>query len=118
MIVDAGCGHGTLERLCLALSEQILWVAPATASGVARAGRALALRAAGLDARQALILRADARESTVAARQITRLAQERELPVILLPHLPDAALTDTRQLIDEASIALCAIAAQLRAARC
>jgi hypothetical protein len=118
VILDLGAGRGATERLCLALCEQVLWVAPASRSGLARAQRALALRAGALDGRQALILRADAQEPPPTGREIASLAQRAGLPVVLVPHLPDAAHIHTGQLIAEAQLALQAIAGVLRSSGC
>lgn len=113
-LVDCGLPAGAGERRVLEASTHVVWVLPATRSGVHRAGAALALF--GLDAsrREIVVARGDPGASRAPTDELTRLAGTRCAPLVLMPHVPDLHEHDAERALDQAALSLDAIRMAIR----
>ena len=114
VVLDCGTADHDVDRVALSASSHVLWVIPATASGIARGERALKLLAEFARGRQALVARLERNEHATAVSRLADLAARWELELILFPHVEDVAQALVEEAIDEAQVALEAIAAVLR----
>jgi MinD-like ATPase involved in chromosome partitioning or flagellar assembly len=114
VVLDCGTASQEVDRLALANASHVLWMMPATVSGIARAATALRLLAPGLAARQALVARLDRRERPAPISQLAELAGRWEVELILFPHVEDIAEALVEEAIEDAQVALEAIAGVLR----
>ena len=114
VVLDCGTADHEIDRLTLAGATHVLWVIPATASGVARGERALKLLAEFVHGRQALVARLDRNEHATAVSRLADLAGRWGLELILFPHVDDIAQALVEEAVDESEVALEAIAAVLR----
>ncbi len=113
VVLDCGTAGHDVDRRALALATHVLWVMPATVSGIARSERALELLGAGIDAPQALIARLDRSEQSAPVSELAGFAAGSGLELILFPHVEDIAQALVAEAIDDAQVALEAIAAVL-----
>lgn len=113
MVLDCGTAGREVDRRALEAATHVLWVIPATVSGLARSERTFELLGAGIDAPQALIARLDRSEQTATVSQLAGFAAESGLELILFPHVEDIAQALVAEAIDDAQVALEAIAAVL-----
>ena len=113
MVLDCGTAGHEVDRRALAAATHLLWVMPATISGIARSERTLELLGSGIDAPQALIARLDRSEQTAPISQLAGFAARAGLELILFPHVEDIAQALVAEAIDDAQVALEAIAAVL-----
>ena len=74
VVLDCGTAAHAVDRDVLAVATHVLWVIPATASGVARAGPALKLLGEFVHGRQALVARLDRNEHAMAVSRLADLA--------------------------------------------
>ena len=114
VVLDCGIASQDIDRQALSAASHVLWVIPATASGVARGARALEQLGESVDGPHALVARLDRNEDTVAVSRLAELAARWSAEVILFPHVRDIAEALVEEAIDEAQVALEAIAAVLR----
>jgi MinD-like ATPase involved in chromosome partitioning or flagellar assembly len=114
VVLDCGTASHEVDRLAVAEASHVLWVMPATVAGIARAASTLRFLAPGIAARQALIARLDRRERPALISQLAELAGRWELELILFPHVEDIAEALVEEAIEEAQVALEAIAGVLR----
>jgi len=114
VVLDCGIASREIDRQALSAASHVLWVIPATASGVARGACALERLGESVDGPQALVARLDRNEDTVAVSRLAELAARWSVEVILFPHVRDIAEALVEEAIDEAQVALEAIAAVLR----
>ena len=114
VVLDCGTADHEVDRVALSASSHVLWVIPATASGIARGEHALKLLAEFAHGEQALVARLERNEHATAVSQLADLAARWELELILFPHVEDIAQALVDEAIDEAQVALEAIAAVLR----
>ncbi len=113
VVLDCGIASQDIDRQALSAASHVLWVIPATASGVARGARALELLGESVDGPQALVARLDRSEAAMAVSRLAALAARWSAEVILFPHVRDIAEALVEEAIDEAELALDAIAAVL-----
>jgi MinD-like ATPase involved in chromosome partitioning or flagellar assembly len=113
LVLDCGTADHDVDRVALLASSHVLWVIPATASGVARGEHALELLAEFARGRQALVARLERNEHVTAVSRLADLAARWELELILFPHVEDVAQALVEEAIDAAQVALEAIAAVL-----
>jgi MinD-like ATPase involved in chromosome partitioning or flagellar assembly len=114
LVLDCGTAAHDIDRHALAIASHVFWLIPATASGAARGGLALKLLREFVHGRQALVARLDRNEHATAVSLLADLAGCWELELILFPHVEDIAQAIVDEAIDEAQVALEAIAAVLR----
>lgn len=113
-VMDCGTGAHEIDRQVLALASHILWVMPATESGLARATNALdALRLPGQPV-QAIIARLDRDESTLLIRPLLELGERERASIILFPHVKDIAEAPVSEAIADAQVTLQGIDSLLR----
>jgi Flp pilus assembly CpaE family ATPase len=113
-VVDCGTLGRPLQRHALEQATHVLWVLPATLSGVRRAERVLDIVPPYAPGRETVVARHDAGERTPPMRQLASLADDRGGPLVLMPHIPDLAEAAHEDALDAADIALQAIGAVLR----
>jgi len=113
-VLDCGTAGHDIDRRALSVASHVLWVIPATASGLARGARALELLEELVHGPQALVARLDRSEDTIAVSRLAELAARWALELILFPQVQDIAHAPVAEAIDEAQVALEAIAAVLR----
>ena len=107
-VVDCGTLTREADRAALAKASHIAWVLPATPGGVRRGARVL-------DAvdpppgRELVVARRDAREPKAALGDLKRLAERRDAPLILVPHVPALHSGEADAALDAAQVALQAI---------
>ena len=114
VVLDCGAADHEVDRVALSASSHVLWVIPATASGIARGEHALKLLAEFARGEQALVARLERNENAAAVSRLAGLAARWELELILFPHVEDVAQALVEEAIEEAQVALEAIAAVLR----
>jgi Flp pilus assembly CpaE family ATPase len=114
VVLDCGTAEHEVDRAALSASSHVLWVIPATRSGIARGEHALRRLAEFAHGEQALVARLERNEHATAVSQLADLAARWDLELILFPHVEDVAQALVEEAIDEAQVALEAIAAVLR----
>lgn len=114
IVLDCGTADHDVDRVALSASSHVFWVIPATASGIARGEHAIKLLAEFARGRQALVARLERNERAAAVSRLADLAVRWELELILFPHVEDVAQALVEEAIDEAQVALEAMAAVLR----
>jgi Flp pilus assembly CpaE family ATPase len=114
VVLDCGTADHEVDRVALSASSHVLWVIPATSSGIARGEHGLRLLAEFARGEQALVARLERNERVAAVSRLADLAARWELELILFPHVEDVAQALVEEAIDEAQVALEAIAAVLR----
>jgi MinD-like ATPase involved in chromosome partitioning or flagellar assembly len=114
VVLDCGTADHDVDRAALGASSHVLWVIPATASGIARGEQALRLLAEFARGEQALVARLERNEHAAPVSRLAALAARWELELILFPHVEDVAQALVEEAIDEAQVALEAIGAVLR----
>ncbi len=113
VVLDCGTASHEVDRRVLALATHVLWVMPATVSGIARSECALELLGAGINGPQALIARLDHSEHTAPVSELAGFAAGSGVELILFPHVEDIAQALVAEAIEDAQVALEAIAAVL-----
>lgn len=113
VVLDCGTAGHEVDRRALALATHVLWVMPATVSGIARSERALELLGAEIDAPQALVARLDRSEQSAPVSELAGFAAGSGLELILFPHVEDISRALVAEAIEDAQVALEAIAAVL-----
>jgi len=107
-VVDCGTLTREADQIVFASASHIAWVLPATRSGVRRARRML-------DAinpphgRELVVARRDEREPNATLGDLKRIAEERQAPLILVPHLPDLDAANATNALEIAQVPLQAI---------
>jgi hypothetical protein len=108
-VVDCGTLTRAAEQIALAKASHIAWVLPATPSGVRRGARVLGAVNPYLLGRELVVARRDEREPKAALDDLKRLAEQRDAPLILVPHLPDLDTGKTDAALAAAQVSLQAI---------
>jgi MinD-like ATPase involved in chromosome partitioning or flagellar assembly len=108
-VMDCGTLTREAEQIALAKASHIAWVLPATPSGVRRGARVLDAVNPYLLGREFIVARRDEREPKAALDDLKRLAEQRDAPLVLLPHLPDLHTGKTDAALDAAQVSLQAI---------
>jgi hypothetical protein len=98
------------------VATTVVWVLPATPSGVLRAQ--VALDALGPlpspSPVEVVVARRDAAARTPPVRQLAELADARRAALVLMPHVPDLAEEPVDAALEAAEIPLQALAARIR----
>jgi MinD-like ATPase involved in chromosome partitioning or flagellar assembly len=111
-VVDCGTASGPSARVALDLASHIVWVLPATKSGVDRASLALA----GMtrrDAAEILVARRDGSAPRAAMRTLGSLADSRDAALVLMPQVVGLTPRDSSNAIEACSVTLQAIAGKV-----
>jgi hypothetical protein len=90
-VADCGTATTITARLVLESASHVIWMLPATGSGVARASVVLQSKPE-LDGAEVLVARGDATTRRPPNRALAGLASLRRAPLVLMPHVP--ALTE------------------------
>jgi Flp pilus assembly CpaE family ATPase len=112
-VVDCGTLARPLDRELLGAASHIVWVLPASPSGVARGRRLLELLPPPRYGRELVVARHDP-DGRADTAQLAALADERGGPLVLVPQLPDLAAGDVDAAVELAGVALTAILGFLR----
>lgn len=113
-VVDCGVPGGDCEEVVLAASTHLVWVLPATPTGVRRAGRLLGLFPRD-PARRELVVAHDHGVGTRARTdELAALAAARSAPLVLVPYVPDLSEQGPEAALEAAAPSLDAIRAVLR----
>ena len=86
-VIDCGTLARDADRIALAGATHVAWVLPATADGISRGRRVLDAAPASA-ARQLVVARSEVRQAKAPLRELRRIASERHVPLVLMPHLP------------------------------
>lgn len=108
-VIDCGTLTREADQIVLAKASHIAWVLPATRSGVHRARRMLDAINPYLLGRELVVARRDEREPKAALGDLKRIAEERQAPLILVPHLPDLNTGNATSALETAQVSLQAI---------
>ena len=112
-VVDCGTLQRPADQIALSQATHVLWMAPATDSGVRRAARTFAV-APPLAAQEIVVARCEHSERTAPMRALTALAETRGTQLLLLPHIPDLLDGTPDEAVAVAQVALQALAGILR----
>ena len=112
VVVDCGTLQRAADRIALHCASHVAWVLPATESGVRRGERVLAQIRPRRTHRELLIARRDTRRATAGLRTLKALAQQRNAPLVLMPHVPDV-LEDAPRALERSQVTLQAILGRL-----
>jgi MinD-like ATPase involved in chromosome partitioning or flagellar assembly len=107
-VADCGTLTRPIERRVARSASHVAWVLPATVSGARRAAAALAVADPTLPGREIVVARHDAGERKAPMRELTALADSRNAPLVLMPHIPDLAEADVADALDAAHLTLTA----------
>jgi Flp pilus assembly CpaE family ATPase len=113
-LIDCGTLARPLERRVMGQATHVLWIVPATVSGVRRARHVLRALGAHVSARETVVARHDAGERRAPMRELTNLAAERHASLVLVPHVPDLVERAVDEAIEAGQVALQAIGEQVR----
>jgi MinD-like ATPase involved in chromosome partitioning or flagellar assembly len=113
-VVDCGRLATVLGRFALERATHVAWILPATVSGIVRARRLLPLVEPEPGRRELMVARFDAGGRQPPIEELTALAETRDAPLVLMPHVPDLGEHDTREALDAAQVTLEAIRSLLR----
>jgi len=105
-VIDCGTLALSTERAALACATHIVWLLPATVSGVERALRALATAEPFRPGQEIVCARRDVSEKKAPMPELTQLADERVAPLLLMPHIPDLSGRDVDAAIAASDVAL------------
>jgi MinD-like ATPase involved in chromosome partitioning or flagellar assembly len=111
-VVDCGTASGPSARVALDLASHIVWVLPATKSGVDRASLALA----GMtrrDVAEILVARRDGSAPRAAMRALGSLADSRDAALVLMPQVVGLTPRDSSNAIEACSVTLQAVAGKV-----
>jgi Flp pilus assembly CpaE family ATPase len=112
-VIDGGTLSRHTDRVALGYATHVAWMMPGSESGLRRAQRVLA-RIAPLGRPELLIARAEPGERRAALHELADLADTRGAPLVLLPHIQDAASRSVGELAANSSVAIESIGALLR----
>jgi len=113
-VIDCGRLATQVGRLALQQASHVVWVLPATISGVVRARRVLALHEPDSSLREIVVARADPGARQAPMAELTSLADGRHGPLVLMPHVPDLGEHSCDEGLAAAQITLEAISSLLR----
>jgi len=112
-VVDVGTLARAAEQAALAVATHVVWILPATTTGVARAAHVLE-RVAPLSQPEVLVARAEPGVRRPPMVALADLADERRAPLVLMPAVGDPAGTPVGVLAERAQITLQAIGGVLQ----
>lgn len=113
-VVDCGRLATVEGRLSLRHASHVIWVLPATASGVLRARRVLAVQEPQSGRREMVVARADPGGRQAPIHELTALADLRRGPLVLMPHVGDLGERRCDDALAAGQVTLEAIASVVR----
>lgn len=113
-VVDCGTLRGPTERHALALATHVAWVIPTNRVGIARSAATLDLFELDGARPEVLVARNDPAEAKPPIEELTRMAERRRAPLVLMPSVPDLARQPVTEALDATGQALEAIHSILR----
>ena len=108
-VIDCGTLAREADQIALAKASHVAWVLPASTSGVRRARPVLEAINPYLLGRELIVARHDGSARKPPLRELKRLAEGRQAPLVLLPSVPDVAAGDPRDALEIAQVSLQAI---------
>ena len=108
-VIDCGTLAREADQIALAKASHVAWVLPASTSGVRRARPVLEAINPYLLGRELIVARHDGSARKPPLRELKRLAEGRQAPLVLLPSVPDLAAGDPRDALEIAQVSLQAI---------
>ena len=93
-VIDCGTLAREPDQVALANASHVAWVLPASATGVRRARPVLDAINPYLLGRELIVARHDDGEPKAPLRELTRLAEHRKAPLVLLASVPDLDTSD------------------------
>ena len=109
-VVDCGRLDGDAAGVALRQATHVLWLLPATVSGLARASRVLAACDPVVSGREVVCARHDAGDRRAPMRELVALADQRRAPLALIPHVAEFDRLPLDDRLEQAAIALQALA--------
>jgi hypothetical protein len=113
-VVDCGRLATQVGRLACRCASHVIWMLPATASGVLRARRVLAMHEPELGRREIVLARSDPGGRQPPMSELTALADARFGPLVLMPQIPDLGEHPCDEGLTAAQVTLEAIEGLLR----
>jgi MinD-like ATPase involved in chromosome partitioning or flagellar assembly len=113
-VVDCGRLATEAGQLARRDASHVVWVLPATTSGALRARRVLATLEAEPGQTEVVVARSDPAGRQAPLGELTALADSRDGPLVLVPHIPDLAEHPCEDGLAAAQVPLQAIASLLR----
>jgi len=114
-VIDCGTLARLSARVALELATHVAWVLPATLGALSRAGAVLASLEAGQPSGSEIVVaRREQGERKAGLRELSRLAEERQAPLVLMPHIPDLAEEGHTSVLEAAELTLAGIATLIR----
>lgn len=107
-VLDCGTLGRDVDRAAAAAATHLVWVLPATELGVTR-GEQLLDAAPRLAVTELLVARRDVRQPKAPLKQLRRLAAERQVTLVLVPHLSGLEHGAVDRALQEAEVAIQAI---------
>ncbi len=108
-VVDCGSLRGSIDRFVLDVASHVVWVLPATLSGVRRALPVLELFGVEASRREVVVARHDSGGRKAPTEELTALASARGAPLVLMPHVPDLGEVGRDGALDGAQVTLQAL---------
>jgi len=109
-LIDCGTLAHPHQRAALDTATHIVWVLPATATGVERAARVLRSVNQFLPGQEIICARRDHAEKKPPMSKLEALTDERVADLLLIPHIPELAGHPVDEAIEAAEVALQAFA--------
>jgi hypothetical protein len=111
-VVDCGQLTDRPSRVALELATHVAWVVPATVGGAVRAERVLAV--VDTDPRGEILVARVAGDPPVPTDALIRIADGRQAPLVLMPHVPDLVEVALERALDLAQVPLEGVRTLLR----
>lgn len=108
-VVDCGTLGGAVAARVLAAATHLIWVIPATRSGIRRARPVLELLGIEPERRELVVARRDASGRRSPVEDLATLAEARAAPLVLMPHVSDLGERDAEDGLEAGAVALDAI---------
>ena len=109
-VVDCGRLDGDAASVALRRATHVLWLLPATVSGVARGRRVLDACDGFIAGREVLCARHDAGDRRAPMRELMALADDRSATLALIPHVAEFDRLPLDDRLEQTSVALQALA--------
>lgn len=113
-VVDCGLAAGAVAQQTLTLASHVVWVLPATLGGICRGGPLLGLHGLAPARRELVVAREDASGCPAPTDELRRLAELRDAPLVLMPHVSDLGEQAAEPALEHAALTLDAIRMELR----
>jgi len=113
-VVDCGVVRGDAEQQVVEAVSHVIWVLPATLSGLRRGARTLELFGVDAGRQELVVARSDPAGQRPPMDALGALAESRSAPLVLMPHVPDLAERPAQEALIDAGLSLDAIRAAIR----